>query len=197
MPVDKLPLRPVAATCPSCGSRFMFRPATPETGASKARGGAGQPRYRDDFDIIKAELVSGYADMLGRQKRNVTFIAVLLALYGLMYFIVTAIYYLYLKSNGRPVAEFSEYLLVACSYVAFFPAMVMHSWKFIDAGSQHLVDRVFGYKGTFFVVMISYAFLLAIHSHLFGGSQAPLGLLFPVIVSALIPSLLHVLTDSL
>ncbi|NJC88434.1 MAG: hypothetical protein FIB02_07880 [Desulfuromonas sp.] len=202
VPLDKLPARPVAATCPNCRSRFMFRPAAtsspPEANPSnRGQDGLGKPRYRNDFDIIRDELVSFYADVISRQKSNVLLVGLLLVLYGLMYFIVTSIYYMYIKSSGGPVAEVAEYLLVASSYVAFFPAMVMHSWKFIDAGSSHLVDRLFSYKSIFFLVTTSYALLLTVYAGLFGGSPMPLALLFPVIVSSLVPSLLHILSDSL
>lgn len=197
MPAGKLPTRPVAATCPNCRSRFMYRPAAAAASQEAGEGDAGKPRYRDDLHLIKAEVVSFYADMFGRHRSNFRFIALLLVLYGLMYFIVTSIYYLRLKSGGKPVAGLAEYLLIAGSYVIFFPVMVMHSWKFTDTGSGHLVDRVFGHRAIFAAVTASYIVLLLVNPYFFGAEQVPLSLLVPVIASSLVPSLLHVLTDSL
>lgn len=195
VPLDKLPTRPVGATCPKCGSRFMFKPS--EETPRRDTAGVDKARYRDDYDIIKAEYVGFYKRLFSGQKHSLALILLIFVLYGLMYLIVTSVCYLNMKSRGSHVGSLSEYLQVVCLFALFYPAMIMHSWKFIDRSSRSIVDQLFSYKSVFIVVTIIYAMLLLITSHFLGSDEMPLGLVVPVIASALVPTFLHVFIDSL
>lgn len=172
----------------------MFKPASD----SFDKGGAvaSRPKYRNDYDIIKKDMLAFYVDVIGGQKNNASLIIVLFVLYGLMYFIVTSTHYFYMPPTYRHSAVLSEYLMVAGVFILFFPVMIMHSWKFIDAGSPHLIDRLFSCRSVFLAVTISYVVMLIVTLSIFSDVEMPLALTLPIIVSALVPSLLHALTDS-
>lgn len=197
MPPERLPARPVAATCPRCGSRFMYRPVPPDGAAADGSGREGKPRIRTDYDLIKEEFFSFYANLFRGNRENAKFVALLFVLYGLMYFVVTAFYYYVNGGSGISPAGLSDYMPSLCMYVMFFPVVAIHSWKYVEMNSGHLVDQLFRYSSTFAAVTVCYALFLYVTSLFFSPGEMPLALVIPVVGSSLIPSLLHALVDSL
>lgn len=195
---DRLPTRPAAATCPRCSSRFMFRPAAGEQqDETSDRQNRKKLKYRSDYGLISDEFFSFYLNIARKHKNSLKIAAALFFGYGTMYFVVTSAYYLHDMPGQWPVGKFSDYLPTICSYLLFFPVIVLHSWKFITPAEGRILDQLFRYSSTFILVTVSYLVFLHITSYFFRGSDIPLALMIPVVLSSLVPSLLHVTIDSL
>jgi DNA-directed RNA polymerase subunit RPC12/RpoP len=200
MRLDRLPTRPVAATCPKCSSRFMFKPVKAtekDTADIDDKHNLKKTKYRSDYNLISDEFFSFYTRIISEYKNSLKVVSLLFIGYGMMYFVITFAYFLRGTLGKWPVDKLSNYIPVICSYIMFFPVIVMHSWKFIEPNRGRIIDQLFRYSSTFIVVAISYMVFLYVTSYFFSGNEIPLALMIPVVLSSLVPSLLHVTMDSL
>jgi DNA-directed RNA polymerase subunit RPC12/RpoP len=200
MRLDRLPTRPVAATCPKCSSRFMFKPvnkAEKNNADIDDKHSLKKTKYRSDYSLISDEFFSFYSKIISEHKNSLKVITLLFIGYGMMYFVITGAFFLRGTLGQWQAGKIINYIPVTCSYIMFFPVIIMHSWKFIEPNSGRMIDQLFRYSSTFIIVAISYVVFLYITSYFFSGNEIPLALMIPVVLSSLIPSLLHATIDSL